>query len=263
MNPVHVSGVGLVAPGLEDWTSSLPMLKGERAYVAGELTPHRPTLLAANERRRTTRTINLALQVALQSLHAGIDRRSLASVFASSEGDTGVLDRTCIALNLPGRPVSPIQFHNSVHNAPAAYWSIGIGSTAPSTSICAFDASFSAGLLEAATLTLVERRPVLLVAYDHVPPPALGTHCPVQAPFAAALLLGPERTPESRFALVLDLADAGRADTCGDPGLETLRRSNPIARSLPLLQAMARGSRRQVRLPYVADRILSAELTPC
>ncbi len=263
MNPVQVSGVGLLAPGLEDWTSSLPVLTGARPYAAGELRLHRPTLLPANETRRTTRTINLALQVALQALPPGIDRRSLASVFASSEGDTGVLDRTCGALTLPGRPVSPIQFHNSVHNAPAAYWSIGTGDTAPSSSICAFDASFAAGLLEAATLTLVEHRPVLLVAYDHLPPPALGTHCPVHASFAAALLLEPEPAPQSLYALALDLEETGQADTCSDPVLETLRRSNPIARSLPLLQAMARASRQRVRLPYVADRILSVEVTPC
>jgi hypothetical protein len=50
-------------------------------------------------------------------------------VFGSSDGDGTVLLRLLSALR-GHQPVSPTQFHNSVHNAPAGYWSIGPGSQA-------------------------------------------------------------------------------------------------------------------------------------
>ena len=65
-----------------------------------------------------------------------------------------------------GREVSPTRFHNSVHNAPSGYWAVATGSREPSTSLCAYDASFAAGLLEAAAQATVDDRPVTLVAYD-------------------------------------------------------------------------------------------------
>ncbi len=51
-------------------------------------------------------------------------KEPMPAVFACSGGDTDVINRLCSALMLPGCPVSPQQFVNSVHNAPAGYWSI-------------------------------------------------------------------------------------------------------------------------------------------
>ncbi len=82
-------------------------------------------------------------------------------VFASSDGDGDIVHRLCTALATPAAAVSPTDFHNSVHNAATGYWSIGAHSQAPSTAICAYDGSFSAGLLEAACQIAVEARPVL------------------------------------------------------------------------------------------------------
>src|SRR5690606_40428753 len=72
--------------------------------------------------------------------------RRCAAVFASSGGDYPIIDQICKALCEPERLVSPTQFHNSVHNSAAGYWSIATGSRAPSTSISAFDDTFAAGL---------------------------------------------------------------------------------------------------------------------
>ena len=47
--------------------------------------------------------------------------------------------------------ISPTRFHNSVHNAAAGYWGIATGATAAANALCAYDASFGAGLLEALT----------------------------------------------------------------------------------------------------------------
>ena len=87
--------------------------------------------------------------------------RDRYTVFASSGGDSEVLDKICTALTLPDRPVSPTQFHHSVHNTPAGYWSIATGCTQPSLSLSAYDSSFSAGLLEAAALAWAEAVRVL------------------------------------------------------------------------------------------------------
>ena len=72
----------------------------------------------------------------------------------------------CATLARTPTLISPIKFHNSVHNAAAGYWSIGTGSLAPYTAISAFEYTFAAGLLEAATQVVCEHRPVLYVAFD-------------------------------------------------------------------------------------------------
>ena len=82
------------------------------------------------------------------------------SLHPTETGD--ITHQICEALARPEREVSPTSFHNSVHNAPAGYWSIATGSRLASTSICAYDVSFAAGLLEAAAYATVEHQPVML-----------------------------------------------------------------------------------------------------
>ena len=71
---------------------------------------------------------------------------SLATVFASSDADLAIIHRICLALTATPRLISPTDFHNSVHNAAAGYWSIAAGARAASTTISAHDGSFAAGL---------------------------------------------------------------------------------------------------------------------
>mgnify|MGYP002712997546 CR=1 FL=1 len=266
MNAVFLRRIGLAAPGLNGWVDSLPVLSGAESYQPTDLASYKPQLLAANERRRTTVTVKIALQVAEQVLFDETDNKlpySIASIFASSEGDTEITDKICSALSMPDRPVSPTQFHNSVHNAPAGYWAIATGSRAPSCSISAYDASFSAGLLEATTFVQVEQQPVLLVAYDSQPPETLAGICPTQLPFAVSFLLEPELADESTHALQLHLQESADIDVCSDSGLEALRIANPIARCLPLLQQLASLSHGIIHLPYVQNKTVSIEVTPC
>ena len=266
MSAVFLRRIGLAAPGLNGWADSLAVLRGTESLQPTAMASYKPQLLAANERRRTTVTIKLALQVAEQVLFDETGNKlsySFASVFASSEGDTEITDKICSALSMADRPVSPTQFHNSVHNAPAGYWAIAAGLRAPSCSISAFDASFSAGLLEAATFVQVEQQPVLLVAYDSQPPETLFGVCPTQLPFAVSFLLEPELTDKSTHALQLHLHESADIDVCSDSELEALRRANPIARCLPLLQQLASPSQGTVHLPYVQNKAVSVEVTPC
>ncbi|MEZ5585119.1 MAG: beta-ketoacyl synthase chain length factor [Candidatus Competibacteraceae bacterium] len=163
---VYLSPPGLLAVGLPGWLESQSILTGQKLYQASPISTPRPTLLNRNALRRATLTVRLALQVAQDALNdAELPLHGLASVFACSGGDTDALDQIFTALTLPERPVSPNQFNNSVHNAPAGYWSMATGSQAPSISLSAYDASFAAGLLEAAGLVHNSRQVVLLVVY--------------------------------------------------------------------------------------------------
>jgi hypothetical protein len=248
---LYVSSVGVAAPGLEGWPLTAAALRNEIPYRAEPLSRFVPAMLPANERRRATATIRLALRVAAEAMaEAPVD--SPAAVFSSCDGDLDVVDHLCRALALPERQVSPTHFHNSVHNAPAGYWSIASDVTAPSTSLSAWDGSFAAGLLEATTMTLSEGYPTLLVAYDQPAPPPLDRLRTTTTPFAVALVLTPDpgRAPLAR----LDIALGDGPETAITDPLEALRRGNPAARALPLLAALAGGIIEEtITLPYLDD----------
>ncbi len=261
-----IAAVGLCAPGLPDWPTGRSWFSGSQAYDPGMAMPElRPDLLPANERRRTTAHIKLALQVAQEALDDWQDEaEDLATVFSSSDADLDIVDKILCSLNLPGRPVSPTHFHNSVHNAAAGYWSIATGSHAPSTSLSAYEASFAAGLLEAACQVNEEHRPVLLVAYDMPPPATLAPFCPVKSPFGVALVLTPEAVSSARIRMGLELIhQKDELDAMDDAGLEILRNAAPAARSLPLLALLANEVSGTVTLPGLAGQALRLELSPC
>ena len=265
MMRVGIAGIGVIAPGLNNWQSSKSILQGQTTYSAeAEFAAMVPSLLPANERRRTTPLIKLALCCAQQALEAWPGKvENLASVFASSCGDLKIVDLVMNALQMEGKPVSPTHFHNSVHNAPAGYCSIAIGSNAASTSLSAFDDSFSVGLIEAATQVVVEQKDVLLVAYDMPPPPALYPFRPMQAAFATAFVLTHEEAEHLNAIIEIELSDDTKLSQINDSGLEELRTGNPAARSLPLLQLLATEKSATVHLPYPHGQSLKIALSPC
>src|SRR5436190_16860170 len=103
----------------------------------------------------------------------------------------------CSTLATAPTLISPTKFHNSVHNAAAGYWTIATGCREASTALTAFDASFGAGLLEAAIQCSADARPVLLVAFDVESTGALASVTASAGMLACALVLAPrasERT---------------------------------------------------------------------
>ncbi len=163
----YVGGVGVLGPGLHNWTEAADVLSGRCAYQPAPTVLPVPALLPPAERRRTGRVVKTALAVALEATtQAGIEPAKLASVFASSGGDGHNCHEICRALTLEAREISPTRFANSVHNAAAGYWSIATGAKRASTVLCAFDASFCAGLLDALTQVAVDEESALLIAYD-------------------------------------------------------------------------------------------------
>ena len=241
MITVHVSGIGLCGPGMADWAAGRAVLRNE-APLGSELPNPAPAILPPAERRRCGQATRYALQVALEAVNtSGIAATDAAVVFASADADGENLHYILESLATPEHEVSPTRFHNSVHNAAAGYWNIATGAMTPATSMGAFDDSFAAGLVEAATQAVTENRPVLLVAFDMPFPSPLNEARTIRTPFATALMLTPQPVANTMVQLTLTL-DAARGEESkgATPELETLRSGNPAARALPLLAAIAR-----------------------
>jgi hypothetical protein len=240
---VGIAGVGLLGPGLADWTQAVPLLRTPSDWTSQPTVVPAPERLPPTERRRASVAVKAAVVVADQACAmAGLDVARVATVFTSASGDPQICHAMCEALAKPERVVSPTRFTNSVHNAPAGYWHIAAQSRAASTSLAAYDASANAGLLEAAVQCTAARAPVLLVACDMPYPAPLHALRPLPDVFAFALLLVP---PSAAAPWRLSVALTGTAEParCEGEGLEHLRQAIPAARALPLLQALAREQR--------------------
>jgi hypothetical protein len=241
MISAYVSGVGLRGPGLPGWAGSRAILAGAAPYLPAELARPTGSRLPATERRRATAVTRLAVDVAEETL-GGADPAGIATVFTSSGGEVEVIHGIFAELAGGDRRLSPTQFHNSVHNTAAGYWSIATGARTASNSLCGFDDSFGAGLLETLVQCRTEARSVLLVAYDFPPVFPLSEFRKLEAPFGAGLLLTPEAGADTLARLNGEfLAGEDAGTPLDDPGLELLRLGNPAARGLPLLAALAAG----------------------
>lgn len=258
-----IDGVGLLGPGFNNWSHGADVLSEISAYSPSLTALPTPVLLPATERRRSGRVVKLALAVALEATErAQRNPGDLASVFASSGGDGHNCHELCQALALSTREVSPTRFSNSVHNAAAGYWSIATGATLESSVLCAHDASFGAGLLEALTQVVVDRMAVLFVSYDTDYPPPLRAKRPVPDAFGLALVLSPERCRTSVARIEASFTDEV-AETLADPQLESMRQSIPAARGLPLLRQLARRHVGRTVVDYLDDLHLLLEVEPC
>jgi hypothetical protein len=248
---VGIAGCAVCAPGLPDWATAAQVLTGKAPYDANAVRDPAPVDLPPNERRRLPPTARAALGIGTEALRATQLRMDeVATVFTSCGSDGEITHRICEELARVPPEVSPTRFHNSVHNAPGGYWSIAFRTHAPSTSLCAFDGSFAAGLVEAAAQVVTEARAVLLVAYDLPYPPPLSSLWNVPEPFCAAFVL----VPAGRNGYPsLDIRLAGkRLDADWPDQLPAALRSNPAAAAVPVLALLARGSGSAV-LPYHLD----------
>lgn len=258
-----IEGIGFIAPGLPDWPSARAVLRGEQPYTAAPSVLPAPTLLPPAERRRASRVVKLSLALGLEAVaHAGADAATLATVFSASGADGHNCHALCEQLATDDRQISPTRFHNSVHNAAAGYWGIATGAMAPCQVLCAYDASFGAGLLDALAQVALARQPVLLIAYDSEYPEPLHAKRPVPDCAGVALLLTPERSPCTLAAIGAG-ATADAAESLADAELEALRTSIPALRALPLLQRLAAGDAGRVCLDYLAPMQLNVQVEPC
>ncbi|AAW61149.1 beta-ketoacyl synthase chain length factor [Gluconobacter oxydans] len=241
---MHLSlrAVAVRGPGLPCWDAAIPVLRDPALWTDGPVILPPLTALPRNERRRAGPISRLALSVAEEvCAQAGMDPAALSAVFSSSNGDGGVIDSILHTLTAPDVAVSPTQFHNSVHNAAAGYWTIGHGSISPATALGCFDWSFGAGFLNAAAEAVTENHPVLFVAYDMPIPGPIGMVRVTPVSFACAFILDPDLNGPAvaRLTLTYDASMDDVTDLPADPALRALALANPAARSLAFLMLLA------------------------
>jgi hypothetical protein len=259
MMQVGIAGIGVKGPGLDGWPVATEVLSGRKSYCATEVISAAPPILTERERRRSSPTTRLALNTALEAVErSAIAPETLAVVFASANSDGTILHQLLESLSRRPTAVSPTQFHNSVHNAAAGYWSIGVGARTPSTCISGHDHTFAAALLKSAAEVVTERHSVLMTAYDTPFLAPLHAKRPLSAPFAVGLVLVPREA--GRGAELTIEWRPGPAPATTAPTVEELRplwQGNPAARALPLLEALATRSPGPIYLDFPGDGHLS------
>ncbi|MBN1378386.1 MAG: beta-ketoacyl synthase chain length factor [Gammaproteobacteria bacterium] len=261
MNRLFIDAIGVATTGMPNWAVASEILCGHKPYHPEPLEYCKPALLPPNEKRRSTKLVRLAFRVCEEILTKNpAAAQNTLSVFASSGGDYQIIDQICRVLAEKDRALSPTQFHNSVHNSAAGYWSIATQSTLPSTSLSGHDLTFAAGLLEAATMAIEAEQPVLLATYDTELPEPLLKKRNIAFPFAVALLLAPKKSEDTIAGITIQRCHQLIETKCVNPDIELLRTGNPAARALPLLERIAMRENSTVILSAPGDAALKLEI---
>jgi hypothetical protein len=260
LHTAHVLGLALWAPRLPGWSVAAPVLRGDADPPDQPATRPAPSLLAATERRRAPDTVAIALEVAARACEsAGVNPRELPSVFACTEGDLAINDYMSATLARTPLLISPIRFHNSVHNAAAGYWTIGTGCMQPYTALSARHDTFGEGLLEALVQAETEGKPALLVAYDIESRGPLATMAPSHGIVGAAVVVAPGQ----EVAPVAGLrwrTTPGAERTMPRERNAGLVAGNAMAPCLPFFEAVALREPCTVRLGLSPAMLLEIEL---
>jgi Beta-ketoacyl synthase, N-terminal domain len=261
---LFIEGVGFWTPALAGWTAARAVLRGEER--APSTLSARPScaLLAPTERRRAPDTVAVALEVAGEACRsAGRDPGAMACVFASTHGDLAISDYMCTTLAHTPTLISPTKFHNSVHNAAAGYWTIATGSNEPYTAITAYQHTFGAGWLTAATQALADAQPVLYVAYDIQAKGALAAMARSQGLLGAALVLAGEESASSVARIGWRIEpDSEVRPTQARPQNAALAAGNALADCIAFFEALADGARRELVLSLAPQLALHLEVEP-
>lgn len=245
---VFVSAIGIKAPGFSD-AEDLKRLSTDSPVDPTDFSINAPELLPRAEKRRSSDSVRIALEAAQQVLDQKLSNSlQVSALFSSAYGDPMVTHKLCDMLSQQPSSASPTLFHNSVHNAPAGYWSISSHYHGNTNSIAAGDHSFANGLWLAASHCLFDQGNVLLTCYDLPYPEPLNQKCPVSMAFAVSLLLSAQQQSDSRYQLQMQLASDQPPTRMSIAQWEALRLGNPAARSLPLLQAIQEAKDRSVLL---------------
>jgi len=190
-------------------------------------------LLPAILRRRTSAATKMAFAAAERACRsAGVEPSELPVIFTSSLGEIGVTDKLCNDIAHQHFPVSPTQFHNSVHNTASGYWSIAVGNRHPAMAMGAYHDGFALALLEAwSQLHTIEKK-LLLVTFEEVPPQLLlpdnkWIGC------ATALVLSSEEVAAKEAIRISQ--PSFNHDKCGDPNYAEV---SPALAAMSLLDAI-------------------------
>jgi hypothetical protein len=223
-----VSGLGLCVPrhsGAVTWQAAFPDVALSEA--TGELLP--PAL-----RRRASSLARMAAAVAGQAAHqASVDLSRVPIILGSAYGEIVVAVEMMREFDGPTALPSPTRFHNSVHNAAAAYLSIATGNRGFSTALAAGTATPAVVVFEAVALLGECGGDALLVLLDEPPPSPFERAEPYPAA-AVAFCLSSRSGPQSLAAL----SEPRRGSTTRADLPDGLER-HPCAGAFALLAAVA------------------------
>ncbi len=260
LGPLAIAGAAFWAPTLPGWPLARAAMRGEAMPQDPPARRPAPELLPPAERRRAPDSVALALEAAGAAVTAsGLDPRLLPSVFVSAHGDLAINDHLCSMLASTPTLISPTRFHNSVLNAAAGYWTMGVGCHEASTALTAFEHSFANGLLTAAAQCLADERPVLLVGFDVPVAGALRSVTRSEGLLAVALVLSPNMSGQriaSFDATLLPRAPGTAAPALVSAAAQALA-GNALADALPFFEALARGDTPALALPLSSRQSLS------
>ncbi|MBX2809568.1 MAG: beta-ketoacyl synthase chain length factor [Cellvibrionaceae bacterium] len=269
-----IAAVASCGKGFDHW-EALQALMHQQAPQTEHLPNPKPAIIPANERRRAPLPVRLAVAVCAEAVDAAaIDPTTLKCVFTSGLGDTQLTDYMCRVLATENKQLSPTKFHNSVHNAPAGYWTISTGAMQAANSVAGFKESVSSALLEAVVQCHQEHSPVLFACYDAPVARPLQSLLNNQQAFAAALVLLPDNPSHKGPRLQVQVEQAPQI--CDWPVLQTLQdeyftqlyQDNPAARILSLLEQLARSTSEpqttepSLKLPLSCGTALVLQLSP-
>ncbi|MFL6618656.1 MAG: beta-ketoacyl synthase chain length factor [Povalibacter sp.] len=241
LTSVGIAGIAFWHSRLPGWAVAKRVLRGEGEAPPPAMRPA-PVLLAPTERRRAPDTVAIALEVASKACEAAnCSPAGIASVFASTHGDLAISDYMCATLVNTPTLISPVKFHNSVHNAAAGYWSIGTGNYAPYTALSAYEYTFAVGLLETVTQVLCEQKPVLYVAFDIEAKGALATVAPSRGLFGVALVIVPQEAANATTRMKLSVRKADLPIPASDSAAAAVVADNALAPCIPFFDALATG----------------------
>jgi hypothetical protein len=260
LGPLAIAGAAFWAPTLPGWPLARAALRGEAAPQDPPARRPAPELLPPAERRRAPDSVALALEAASAAVAAsGLAPQSLPSVFVSAHGDLAISDHLCSMLASTPTLISPTRFHNSVLNAAAGYWTMGVGCHEASTALTAFEHSFANGLLIAATQCLADERPVLLVGFDVPAAGALRSVTRSEGLLAVALVLSTDMSGQriaSFDAALGPRTEGSAAPAPSSPAAQSLA-GNALADALPFFEALARDDTPALILPLSPRQSLS------
>lgn len=266
MTAVYLDGIGIEAPGLSTWSQSVNVLRGESPFHFEKKILPVATLIPENERRRASDTIHLAVHVADEAVkNAKVNPKSLINVFSSFRGALKIVHHICNALTLPDHPVSPTQFHNSVYNAPASYWSIATGTRGSSTSLACAEFSFAAALLSAVAHVSTQQQGVLLVMYDVESPKPFHKQYAIEFNCGIALALMPTQSGNSLTKLDINFRSRRTREMNLKliPSLEKLIIGNASAQPLLILSAVAKQISCVLSYNYLEKSAVEVKIQPC
>ena len=237
----YIEGIAIWSSQLPGWDDAQRIFRGEMPVPQTRLSRPTTSLLPPNERRRAPDTVAVSLEVASKACaQAGRNPASLPCIFASTNGDIATTDYMCETLAQTPNLISPTKFHNSVHNAAAGYWAIATGCMAGYTALSANAYTFASGLLAALVQVKTDEIDILYVAYDTEARGPIATMAPSTGQLGCALVLSPDPTDNTLFALHWQTLEETLPQELTAMGeFAPLVAGNAMAACLPMFEALS------------------------